>query len=211
MKKKKGFRKIAIDLYIQDAINLKVICMKDKEKLIAASLSWSKYDELLVKTEELIPLHRKLLLFREDCKYEASCLRDFARECYKLRSKLRRTLNNYFVLAGWERKIPGMSRKKAYIDISQDLMELAVSAERFKAKAPGYFTDTEMITKARDNSTRLFRMSARKTILFDSKSDLQDQCLDKCRSLHSIMKAIRTAGKIAFDDNPLRRSAYLTK
>lgn len=138
MKKEKGFRKINIFYFIQDAVDMRVLCERDKEKLIAANLPWSKYDELLVKTDELIPLSRKLLLLREDCKYEASCLQEFARECYKLRSKLRNALNNSFELAGWERKIPGMSRKKAYIDISQDLMDLAVTAERFMFKAPGF-------------------------------------------------------------------------
>lgn len=211
MKKEKGFRKINIFYFIQDAVDMRVLCERDKEKLIAANLPWSKYDELLVKTEELIPLSRKLLLLREDCKYEASCLQEFARECYKLRSKLRNALNNSFELAGWERKIPGMSRKKAYIDISQDLMDLAVTAERFMFKAPGFFTDQQMVSKARSNSALLRKMQAKKTILFDSKSIMQEECMEKCRSIHAIMKTIRAAAKTAFDDNPFRRKAYTTK
>lgn len=211
MKKKKGFRKIAIDALIQDAINLEVFCRMDKEKLIAARLSWSMYDALQVKIKELLSLNRKLIMCRVDCKYEAACLQKFARECYKLRSELRTTLNYCLELADWERKIPGVSRKKSYADIIQDLIDLALVGEKFMSKSPGYFTDTEMITKARNNSALLSKMVARKAISFNSKAVFQNECLEKCRSLNSIMKTIRTAGKIAFSDNPRRRAAYTIK
>lgn len=211
MNKKKGFRKISITSFIQDAVDLRVNCEKDKEKLIATNLQWCKYDELLEKTEELIQLNSKLLLCREGCKCEVSCLLEFARECYKLRSKLRSALNNSFEMAGWEEKIPGVSRKKAYIDISQDLMDLAVTAERFMFKAPGFFTDKQIVSKARSHSALLRKMEAKKTKLLDSKSILNKECLDKCRSLHSVMKIIRAAGKIAFCDDPNRKKAYATK
>ncbi len=211
MEKKRGFRKISITSFIQDAIDLRALCEKDKEMLIAANLPWSKYDELLMKTEELIPLSRKLLQCREDCKYEVSCLQKFARECYNLRSKLRNALNNSFELAELKKKIPGMSRKKAYTDISQDLMDLAVMAERFIFKNPGIFPDTQMVTKARSNSVLLRKMEVKKKKLFDSRSVLQDECFEKCRSLNAVMKTIRAAAKIAFYDNPIRRKAYATK
>ena len=56
-----------------------------------------------------------------------------------------------------------MSRKKAYIDISQDLMDLAVTAERFMFKAPGFFTDKQIVSKARSHSALLRKMEAKKT------------------------------------------------
>ena len=130
MNKKKGFRKISITSFIQDAVDLRVNCEKDKEKLIAANLQWCKYDELLEKIEELIPLNSKLLLCREGCKYEVSCLQEFARECYKLRSKLRSALNNSFEMAGWERKIPGNVQKKRRMSIfHRDLMDCSNSTK----------------------------------------------------------------------------------
>lgn len=68
------------------------------------------------------------LLYREDCKCETASLKKFACECYKLRSRLRKTLKCSMEMAQWEMKIPGVSLKRAYVDISQDLLELVVFA-----------------------------------------------------------------------------------
>ncbi len=101
-----------------------------------------------------------------------------------------------------------MSQKKAFIDISQDLLDLAVLAEKFVSQEPGFFINTEMIPKARRNSDMLLKMISRKEV---SKTNIQERCNDKCQSLKATMRVIRTTGKIAFSENPRRRKAYAAK
>jgi len=203
-----GFRKKSMTALILEAACLKVLCEKDKEKLIAAKLPWSLYEKLQQMIEELTSLNRKVLLYREDCKYETSVVKDFAKECSKLRSELRSSLNNAFKLAESGRIIPGLARKNAYIDISQDLMDLAVTAERFMAEEPEYFTETEMVKKARINSEKLRKMMSRKEVMFNSNNELPESGREKFKALNKIMNRIRVYGRKAFADDPLRRSAY---
>lgn len=209
--KNNGFRKSSISATIQDAFDLKVLCEKDKAQLIEAGLPWSRYDELIEATNELTALNRKLLLYREDCKCEVASLRKFAQKCHKFRSKLRQTLIFALELAQWELKMPGLSSRKAYIDISQDLLELAVLAEKFVAKEPRFFTETGLILKARKDSDSLLKMMSRKELFFNDSKKAKKKCLDSHQSLSKIMKVIRTAGKKAFLDNPGKRAAYMVK
>lgn len=203
-----GFRKKSLIALILEAVSLKIHCEKDKEKLIAEKLPWSLYEKLQQMIEELTSLNRKVLLYREDCKYETSVVKDFAKECSKLRSELRSSLNNAFKLAESERIIPGLSQNKAYIDISQDLMDLAVTAERFMANEPEYFTETEMVQKARTNSEKLRKMACRKEVSFNSNNELPESAREKFKLLNKIMKKIRVYGRNAFANDPKRRSAY---
>lgn len=209
--KNNGFRKSSISATIQDAFDLRVLCEKDKTQLIAAGLLWSKYDELLQATDELIVLNRKLLLYREDCKCEAASLKKYAYQCHKLRSRLRQALVFAIELAQWELKIPGLSSKRAYIDISQDLLELAVLAEKFVAKEPRFFNETGLILKARKDSDMLLKMMSRKELFFNDGKKALKRCRDSRQALSKIINIIRTAGKKAFLDNPCRRAAYVVK
>jgi hypothetical protein len=135
-------------------------------------------------------------------------VKDFAKECSKLRSKLRSSLNDAFELAESENRIPGLSQKKAYIDISQDLMDLAVTAERIMAEEPEYFTEKELIQKARINSEKLRKMACRKEVSFNPNNELPESGREKALLINKIMKKIRIYGRRAFADDPIRRSAY---
>ncbi len=104
-------------------------------------------------------------------------------------------MNDAFELAESERKIPGLARKNAYIDISQDLMDLTVTAERLMTKEPEYFTETEMIQRARINSEKLRKMACRKEVLFNSDNELPESGREKFKLLNKIMKKIRVYGK----------------
>jgi len=206
-----GFRKKSLIALILEATSLKILCEKDREELIAAKLPWSLYEKLQQMIAELSSLNGKILLYREDSKCETSVVKDFAKECSKLRSELRSSLNNAFKLAESERIIPGLSRKNAYIDISQDLMDLAVTAERFMAKEPEYFTDKEMVQKARINSEKLRKMASRKEVEFNPYNELPESGREKFILLNKIMKRIRIYGRKAFADDPIRRSAYTVR
>ena len=107
-----GFRKKSLTALILEAVRLKRLCEKDKKELIAAKLPWSLYEKLQQMIAELSSLNGKVLLYREDCKYETSVVKDFAKECSKLRSKLRSAINEAFELAESEKRIPGLSQKK---------------------------------------------------------------------------------------------------
>lgn len=206
-----GFRKKSLIALILEATSLKILCEKDREELIAAKLPWSLYEKLQQMIAELSSLNGKVLLYREDCKYETSVVKDFAKECSKLRSKLRSAINEAFELAESEKRIPGLSQKKSYIDISQDLMDLAVTAERIMAEEPEYFTETEMVLNARTNSEKLRKMACRKEVSFNPNNELPESGREKALLINKIMKKIRIYGRRAFANDPKRRSAYNVK
>jgi hypothetical protein len=90
-------------------------------------------------------------------------------------------------------------------------MDLAVTAERFMAKEPEYFTDKEMVQKARINSEKLRKMASRKEVEFNPYNELPESGREKFILLNKIMKRIRIYGRIAFADDPIRRSAYTVR
>jgi hypothetical protein len=210
MSEKNGSRKYSIASLLQNAVDLKVHCETDKEQLIAAGLSWHYYDELLEWTVKAQKLYIQIMLYREDCKCATKALETFASTCSDLRTDMREILISAMELFQVKTKIPGMSQKKAYIDISQDLLQLAVTGEKLMKKVPECNLEKEVIEKARSYSKELFYMASGSKMPYPPVPHIKQNFADAVKALTIVTQQIRKIGKIAFRSNPGRRRAYLS-
>jgi hypothetical protein len=209
MSEKTGSRKRSIASLLQSAVDLKVHCEKDKELLVGAGLSWSYYDELLEWTDKTQKYYTQMILYREDCKCATAALVAFARECSDLRTTFRELVISALEKVSSRSMIAGMSQKKAYIDISFDLLELAVIAEKLISKDPHYIREKELIPKARDYSAQLFQMASGSKIPNPPDPQIKQKYLEAKKTLASVKKQIQSIGKNTFREDPVRRRAYL--
>jgi hypothetical protein len=210
MSEKTGSRKRSIASLLQSAVDLKIHCEKDKELLVGAGLSWSYYDKLLEWTDKTQKYHTQMILYREDCKCATAALVAFARECSDLRTVFRELVISAAESIGIQKKIAGMGRNRAYIDISQDLLELAVFAEKLINKAPQCITEKELIKKARAYSTELFTMASGSTAPYPPVPQIRHHYSEAVKTLTAVIKQIKRIGNNAFRDDPVRRKAYLS-
>jgi hypothetical protein len=209
MSERTGSRKRSIASLLQSAVDLKVHCEKDKEQLLGAGLSWNYYDELLEWTDKTQKYHTQMILYREDCKCATAALVTFARECSDLRTAFRELVISALENVSSRSMIAGMSQNKAYIDISLDLLELAVTAEKLISKVPHCIRDKEIIPKARDYSAQLFKMASGSKIPYPPDPQIKQNYLEAKEILTSVIKQIRSIGKNTFREDPVRRRAYL--
>jgi hypothetical protein len=209
MSGKTGYRKLSPSSLIQTATNLKVHCEKDKGKLISAGFSWSTYEKLVELIREVQNDYTRILLYREDRKCESYSLKVFARVCIDFRSFFRELLLNS-IEHNTIVKIPGMSQRKSYIDISQDLLCLAVTAERILNKFPDCRIPPELIARSRDYSSRLFSMSSNFTVSYPAIPTYALAYEKTKQELLGLIKHIRCIGRNAFRVEPLRKRAYLS-
>jgi hypothetical protein len=67
--------KIPMSVLIQEAVDLKVICEKDKAKLLSAGLKWSTFSLMLKKLEACKKLDAQLTVYKQDCKIKTDELK----------------------------------------------------------------------------------------------------------------------------------------
>lgn len=207
MTKKSGFRNRSVSALLQDAADLRVLCEKDKEQLIAAGLNWSYYDKLQEKAELLQKLHSNVMLYLEDRKYEMALKKTLRQMCIVLRTDMKKNLVNIVKIKDINKRIPSMSRNRTNAGISQDLLDLAICAENMLIKYPDCCIKMEWIEKLRTCSSKLLKMSSvPKGPSSDPQLYFQHQLVRN--ELQVIIQLIRRYGKLAFYNNPRHIKAY---
>jgi len=91
-----GAIKLPVAVLIQQAEDLKVICEKDRERLIAAGFKWKEYQELLKGMDASKKLETSWKIYRQDYKGSTVTLCTTTRECMKLRAELWEHLDFYY-------------------------------------------------------------------------------------------------------------------
>jgi uncharacterized protein (DUF2235 family) len=202
MNKNQGFRKVSIATLIQDAFDLKVHVETDFDTFTNAGFDPDKIQQLLQRAHEVEKLDVQYYLYKNDYRRATDKLDRFRSECIEVRTALREVLNHAFNIAELNGSISGLSRKRASIDISQDLLALAILAESQKENSPDMFIDSELIVKARQMSDELLQRITQHTLNHPSQSPLNLQRKEAINNLKTIIKEIRLFGRIVLRGNP---------
>jgi hypothetical protein len=200
--------KIPIAILIQQACDLQILCEKDKEKLTAAGLTQHAYEKLIRDTRICMDLETQWQVARHDLKGDSQQLRDLAGESRRVRAKLREQLNLYCESKDIPRRVAGVSCKRSRADVAQDLLELALMFENVLKESPQTRFDTQLPAEARRLSDALLGSVAGHAGDHIQSKTLRAQRDAAVGALFQHIIAIRTIGKFAFCDDPLRRKAY---
>ncbi len=208
MKHSDGFRKISIASLIQDAFDLKIHLTKDLEVLTKAGMDPGIIEELIRKAKETEKLDTEYHLYKQDYRCATISLSEFKSECRITRSALRKLLNRNYCNTGIQLSIPSLKHKQASVDISQDLLELAIHAESMIKKYPGSNIDSSLITKARQMSDDLLKKTTQHTLDHPYQSPLNSKRKEAIYSLKFLMKEIRQFARGVFQSDSVRVKAY---
>ncbi len=210
MKNTQGFRKVSIATLIQDAYDLKAHIESDFDTLTKAGFDPDKIQQLLLMAQEVEKLDVQYYLYKDDYRCATKTLDQFRSECIEIRTALREALNTAFNIVELNRSISGLSRKRASVDISQDLLDLAILAEGKMKRCPDLPIDSELIAKARQMSNELLQRVTQHTLNHPSLSTLYTQRNEAINQLKAIIKEIRLFGRLALRGNP-RVKLYLVR
>jgi hypothetical protein len=203
-----GAIKLPVAVLIQQAEDLKVICEKDRERLIAAGFKWKEYQELLKGMDASKKLETSWKIYRQDYKGRTEALCITTRECMKLRAELWEHLDFYYRRNEMPRAVPGVSRKRSRADVAQDLMDLSALYEKAIQGTPEAMKNKHLPAEGRRMSGILLKSIAKHANDRPSISDLKKKRDEAILSLYKMMNSIRTAGRFAFRDDKDRAKAY---
>lgn len=200
--------KIPMSVLIQEAADLKIICEKDKAKLLSAGLKWGAFSLMLEKLEECKKLDAQLTVYKQDCKIKTDELNTLTKECKQSRTQLSTHLAFEHARNKIDFNRTGLSQRHARADIIQDLFDLAVAAESTHKNFPSCKIDLSLAENARRLATMLSQNDAACTINNQEKTIMRKKRDDAARELQNLVNEIRALGRNAFADDPVRQKAY---
>lgn len=195
-KKKKRSGKITIPVYalVQDAIDIKHCCTADKEYLLSKKFDWTMVDQLESTTTACARAEACWNATKADCKDKTQQLRLLAKECYRLRSGIAKSIRDIARIDNNMIKLPWYSRSRSYSDIVQDLFELGryCTTNRGILESAGF--EMQNAENALEKSQRLAKMVAcvkNESALLSPDLTKRDETYAKLKSL--VLKVRQTA------------------
>jgi hypothetical protein len=208
MKHSGGFRKVSIASLIQDAFDLRIHLTKDLDVLTRAGLDPNSITELIQKTKETERIDLEYQLYKQEYRRATISLSKFKTECKKKRASLHKLLNRSYSNTGLNYTITSLKHKRASVDISQDLLELAIHAESMNKRYPGSIIDSSLITNARQMSGDLLKMATQHALDHPHQIPLSSKRKEAIYSLKVLMKEIRHFARDVLQSEPVRVKAY---
>lgn len=117
--------KISIAKIVQHANDIAVACRIFKPELQKEGLQWDSVQKLVILSRACSEADTYYQLKKEDLQSATKQHQEFVKECRKLRGDLRENINRLSNSFRLGIKLPGLSKKMAYPEIAQDLLDLA--------------------------------------------------------------------------------------
>lgn len=203
-----GSVKIPVSVLIQEAVDLRVSCEKDRDILIRAGLNWDACSMMNKKLEECKKLETRWNLYKQDYKAQTYALNKLTKECMQVRTELSAHIAFEKARSNIDVKHIGLSQQHARADIVQDLYDLSYTAESMHIKDPLCNIDRKLAARAKQLSTKLSKNTAVHVIDMPAKTALKQKRDKAIAELYNLVNEIRKTGRYVFRNNPLRKKAY---
>lgn len=199
---------IPIACLIQEANDLYLFCNNDKKELLSEGVDWGEVERLPELLEKCNDAEVDYQLYIDSSKIETVKLKNLVLRCRKLRTSIAEKLraiatrtNNLFA-------VPSYRKNWSREELLQDLNDLAVIGKDNLEILHSYKFDLTQLDLASKLSVELSEKIVEVLVSKPSESN-QKAVRDKlAQELTFLISRIRTAGKAAFIDNPLRRKVY---
>jgi hypothetical protein len=204
----KKITSIPIACLIQEANDLYLFCKNDKEALVRDGLDWNEVEMLPVLLEGCTDAEAEYQLYKDKSQSEIVKLEKLVIRCRKLRTFISEKLRAASELGGNFLAVPSYRKRWSRVELIQDLNDLAVIGKDHNEILQSLSFDLTNLDLAANLSVELSEKMVDVIISKPSESP-QKANRDKLKQeLFILIARIRTVGKSAFIDNPLRRKVY---
>lgn len=201
--------KISIAKIVQHANDIAVACRLFKPELQKAGLQWDSVQMLVILSRACSEADTYYQLRKEDLCSATEQHQKFVKECRKLRGDLRENIKRTFKIVRPGIKLPGLSKKMAYPEIAQDLLDLAKisikNQKEFEKESFDYSLAHKAASFSRKLSDDIVELELQRSSLKHEELATRDSLYFQ---LYELINKVSSFCRSVFRNDPGRRDLF---